>query len=437
MPYMVKINPMKTLSIILLVFVLFSCGGNEPKQVASSKKPQAKITTPVSNNYLTYQPSDLKLPDILLVAIDAHGDAQLALNHFHYAANQYGFRIIALKNVQNNDPKFDAHIQTAIAQATNEFALQQPKIIMAGFSGGARMALLYAQKHPAAGVIMLGAGPGKQAVTFHFPLAMISGTRDFNFVEQYYPINSPQVDNPELITLHWRGKHAWPDSTSILNALTFVLYRDGQIEERDINRRAQLAAAKKYKQEKNIFFYFKQLELISKTSVGDLQDKATQSIRDIRTSKQANAYFARFNETLKAEQKRNQYYMQFLDEKPLDWWQTEIGKLDRLIETEKGVDADSYARNRAFLGILLYSKTNAAIAGRGNAKLLPKYLAVYEMLEPENPDVFYFKARYDYILGDTEAAIKDLKKALKLGYKDEEKLHQAFPQMIISQAKTD
>ncbi len=434
MPYMVQ-KIMKTTLLILSVVLLLSCGNSTQRKQSKTHKPATK--TPAQAMYESYIPAKLKLPDVLFVAIDAHGDAALALKHFRWSADQYGFRIIALKNVKNNDAKFIQHIASAISDATTRFHLASPGIYLAGFSGGARMALNYAQTHQAKGVIMMGAGPGSQQNTFSFPLAMISGTRDFNFVEQHYPINSPRVENPNLITLHWQGKHAWPDSLSIWNAATFVLYRSGKIEEADIDRRRQLAQAKKYKEQKNIFFYFKQLELISKTSVGDLQQKAQSSLADIRNSAQARAYFKRFDNTLAAEQKRNRYYMQDLETKPLDWWQSQIQKLDALINSAKGMEADSYARNRAFLGVLLYSKTRSALSGRGNAKLVPKYLKIYEMLEPENPDVFYFKARYAYIMNRNEIAIKELKRALELGYSDEEQLHRVFPQIIISRAKQE
>ena len=146
-------------------------------------------------------------------------------------------------------------------------------------------------------------------------------------------------------------------------------------------------------------------------------------------------YFQQFNKTLAAEQKRNQIYITDLDEKPLDWWKSTITKLDDLIANNDGINSDSYARTRAFLGILLYSKSAAAVNGRGNAKLLPKYLEVYELLEPENADLFFFKAKYRYALSDNDGAIANLKKALKYGYKDQQKLHQSFPQMIISAAE--
>ena len=418
---------------ILILLVISACTEDKPKKTV--KQTPKTTTTPSKKLYKSYKPAELKLPEVLFIAIDAHGDANLAIKHFHWAAEQYGFQVIALNNVENNDPKFEQHIQQGIAQAKQDLHINPKYIFLTGFSGGARMALNYAFNHKTQGVIMMGAGPGNQTQSFPFPLAMISGMQDFNFVEQYYPINSPQVQNPNIITLHWQGKHAWPDSSTIADAVSFILYTSTAISEEDINRVPQLKKAKKAQVENNLFLYFKELELISKTSTGEMQSKTLQSIRSMQNSSKVKRYFDHFNEVLTAEQKRNQLYIKYLDEKPLDWWQNTIAELDNLSKNKISLEANSYARTKAFVGILLYSRTAAAVSGRGNAKLLPKYLEVYKIVEPENPDMFYFKALYEYTLGNNKAAIESLKLALKFGFKDDKKLHQTFPQMIISAAK--
>jgi len=419
----------------MTLLVLSSCSNSETKKSNDKIPNKSDKHKTQEKTYLAYSPKSIKLEDVLFVAIDAHADAQLALNHLRWSADNYGFNVIALSNVENNDPQFEQHINQAIQQAERDLTIKPKKLFYIGFSGGARMALMYAQRHQAAGTIMLGAGPGRQSNSFNFPLAMITGTRDFNFVEQYYSINSPQVDNSMLITLHWIGKHEWADTTVIDEAISFVLYASNTISEEAIQRKVQLEKAKKAQQNNNLFLYFKELELISKTSSAAMQSKTLESIQSMRNSAKVNQYFKHFNDILIAEQKRNQIYIQDLDNKPLDWWKTTLAKLSKLSNQQHGLEADSYARTQAFLGILLYSKTSAAVSGRGNAKLLPKYLEVYRMIEPENPDLYFFEAKYKYALGDNNSTIKSLRKSLQYGFKDNNKLHQSFPQMIISAAQ--
>ncbi len=432
-----KTITMKTIfNFLLLLFILASCNETvSNKQGDETKKVYSKPSISENKLYDSYKPENLKLPNVLFVVIDAHADSKLAIKNFRWAAEQYGFHVIALNNVKNNDQKYEQHIQQGISQAKDDLQLDPKQIILAGFSGGARMALNYAFSKTIQGVIMMGAGPGQQSVSFPFPLVMITGTQDFNFIEQYYPITSPQVDNPNLIALHWQGKHEWPDSSTIKDAVSFILFTSSIIDEQDIKRIPQLEKVKQAQKENDLFLYFKGLELISKTSAGKMQEKTRESLVAIQQSTKAQQYFNRFNKSLTSEQKRNQIYMQDLDDKGLNWWKATISKLDNLIASGKGVEANSYARTRAYLGILLYSRTAAAVSGRGNAKLLPKYLEIYEYLEPKNPDLFFFKAVYAHALGNTDAAIMNLKKAIEYGFNDDEKLHQNFPQVIISAAQ--
>ena len=242
---------MKTIisSIFLLLF-LNACTENKLSKPA--QQAATTSTSPAKKLYKSYKPAIEKLPEVLFVAIDAHADADLAIEHFRWAAEQYGFRVIALNNVENNDPKFEQHIQQGIAQAKRDLKINPKYIFLSGFSGGARMALNFALNNPSQGVIMMGAGLGNQTQSFPFPLAMISGVQDFNFLEQYYPINSPQVQNPNIITLHWQGKHEWPDSSTIADAVSFVLYTSSDISEADIARIPQLEKAKTAQKENNI-----------------------------------------------------------------------------------------------------------------------------------------------------------------------------------------
>jgi predicted esterase len=427
---------MKIFSLVFILIFFVSCGeSGSKKQNNRNKIAQKKINTSTKKLYESYQAKNKNLSNVVFIALDAHADTKLAISNLRWSAENYGFNLIALKNVENNDPQYQQHIQKGLSQAINDLDIKPTKLFLIGFSGGARMALNYAQNHKADGVIMLGAGPGKQNKEFSFPLAMVSGTQDFNFSEQYYPINSQQVFNPNLMTLHWREKHEWPDSSIIDEAVSFILYASSTISVKNIYRKSQLERAKQAQQENNLFFYFKELELIFKTSTGDIHDKTQQSIKDIRKSGKAIQYFNRFNKSLVNEQKRKQVYIKDLDEKPMDWWKQAIENMDNMIASEDNILADSYARSKAFMGILLYSKTSAAISGRGNAKLLPKYLEIYQLIEPQNPDLFYFKAKYAYVLSDNDGAIENLKQAIKYGFNDDEKLHQSFPQIIISAAK--
>lgn len=424
---------MKTIySIFLLLILMAACVENKnPEKNDKIHQP----SSPVKTLYELYEPQDIKLPNVLFIVIDAQANTDLALERFHYASDVYGFRVLALKNVKNNTPNFLPEIQQAIKQGKENLSLNSPNIYLVGFSGGARMALKYANANDVKGVMMIGAGPQEHNISFPFSIAMITGTKDFNFIEQYYPITSPQIHNPNLLSLHWPGKHEWPDSSLVEEASSFILYASIAISENEINQEHHISKAKNAQEKQDLFLYFKQLELISKTSTGTLKEKVESSIKSIQKSPKAQSYFSKLNTILVEEQTRKQEYIKNIDMMPLDWWKNTISDLNYKIELNKPLVSDSYSRSKSFLGLLLFSKISQALNGSANAKLTPKYLSVYELIEPNNPDLFFFKAQLSYNLGKNEEAIKNLKDAVNHGFDDIQKMQQSFPAMIVNAAQ--
>ena len=123
-----------------------------------------------------------------------------------------------------------------------------------------------------------------------------------------------------------------------------------------------------------------------------------------------------------------------MDKQDTTWWKQEIQNIDKSAADKKDkLQSDSYARTRAFLGILLYSKTSAAFRNQGAKNQITKYLKIYELLEPDNPDVYYYKALYAYQNRNSALCIKDLTKSSQLGFSDYGRLHSDFPKDIYSQ----
>jgi len=54
------------------------------------------------------------------------------------------------------------------------------------------------------------------------------------------------------------------------------------------------------------------------------------------------------------------------------------------------------------------------------------------MLEPENPDMFYFSSFPYFWKGDNEATLSMVKKALDAGFTDRSQLKKDFPESITS-----
>jgi predicted esterase len=375
--------------IFLISLVLTTCCSREKK---SSQKPVSDDIKAVSENlpekdtalfYSILTPGS----QVLIVAIDPHGDGKLAVSKFRKAAGELNISVIGLNNVANNVPGFIELIDKDLQAFRNKYRY----LILAGFSGGARMAFQYGIMKHADGIVMCGAGPGQMTnQSFPFPLAMIAGTRDFNFVEQYYPPSSALAANANLLAIPFEGIHEWPGENSLMLASKFILSKlninqDFKKESSQINQQFNT-----YRNEGKFFLAFKQLEALSKIYPDDSLNKKRA---DFINRPDFKKYMDNFQTILVEEMKRNQKFIQDLNSKDEQWWFETIDKIKSLMKDQNHrLESDSWARTKAFLGVLMYSVVSKEIRNPDSPNL-EKYLKIYEKLEPDNPDLKRFKEK--------------------------------------------
>jgi hypothetical protein len=171
---------------ILLLASLVSCNGvSKPNETAKAFKKTDSCRIDSKNSYEIYMPKRVnnqeKLP--LLVILDSHGGGDFALEKFKAASDQYRIVLAASNLVKNGYADFDKAIGALIEDVRQKYPAIET-IYLAGFSGGARMALGYALAHPVDGLILCGAlGDPQQIGALSCTILSISGTGDFNFVE--------------------------------------------------------------------------------------------------------------------------------------------------------------------------------------------------------------------------------------------------------------
>jgi len=127
-----------------------------------------------------------------------------------------------------------------------------------------------------------------------------------------------------------------------------------------------------------------------------------------------------------------QSYVDAFQTKDLIWWKNEINTTNKKITEEADpYTKDMYRRIRGFWGIACFSLCKQAI-NQHNADVLTKILSIYRVLEPENPDLFYFSSFPPFWKGNNETTLSTLKKALKAGFTDRSQLKKDFPESITS-----
>ncbi len=380
-----------TLIILVLIGSIMVFSACKPKQKSSRQdnKSLKKKQIVLPEHYFCSQGTDTSASrQTLFVVIDAHADGKMAVDSFQLVTEKYNCTVIGLTDVHNDEENFIQKIDNDIKSAEKNLHLDVKHLFIGGFSGGARMALAYAMNtfRKIDGVMMCGAGFEQQNLP-DFPVAMIIGNRDFNFVEQYYSPYSKFVDYQHILTLVFDGIHQWPSKKLILDATSYLFAQNGLADAnsaaKDFLRKALIFEKKNEK-----FEAFKMFEAAYKTA--DDKNYYKNKLQNYLHSSAFKQYMKNFEQILKNEMQRNNEYINDLQTKDISWWQNEIAIIVKKMKQKDKLKADSYARTKAFLGIAMYSLCNREIKNKYST-YIDKYLKIYELLEPENKDMKRFK----------------------------------------------
>ncbi|MBB3185909.1 alpha/beta hydrolase [Microbacter margulisiae] len=424
---------------IMLCGMLSSCNGaGKSAKAATVVDKTDSCRADAKNKYEVYIPqrnsAGEKLP--LLVILDAHGEGRFALNKFIPAANEYHLILVASDRVKNDLAGYDEAIQTMVDDVRQKYPAGK-EIFLSGFSGGARMALGYALAHPVNGLILCGAlASPDQISALRCPVISISGMDDFNFVEtaQYLFQAQNMPANLKIELTH--ASHDWPDSLLLANEVGF-LRLSCQAADLPAPDRVQLEAYCQKQQARMDTLAgqddFLRAALIAhnmaSTKVFDDVISFDAAYNRLISNVGYKSQLGRLRQCLANEMNLRQPYIDAFITKDKPWWQTQISTLNQQIKTERDAyTRDMYLRIKAFLGIACYSLGKQAIV-QHDAVALARILTVYRMLEPENPDMFYYTAFIPYWKGDNAATVRMLKKALQAGYSDMNQLREDFPSL--------
>ncbi len=422
-------------SLVLMLSLFLSCS-NEGNIVKTNESFSAQDTCSGNTNhvYEVYIPSNAvtckQLP--LIIIIDPHGDGKSAIKRFVPVANKYKCILASSKLIKNNYENYLEEIGVLLEDVNAKYPTNG-KIFLAGFSGGARMALSYGQRNIVDGVLACGAlTTTNQIITIRAPVYALIGMQDFNFIEtaQYFfrPENTPGNLHIELSD----ATHEWPSELELSNAIAY-LFLEGEPENKnclDVEAISSELAAFKLSQinklkKKNDFLsaslIAKNMTLLyNETSINQFQP----ILNSIEYSKDLSNELTQLRESIRFELSVRDAYMKALLEEDFGWWENEISSLNQNIMKEKDRYINlAFKRIKAFLGIMCYTITNKTLQSN-DLNSAKKLLSVYKLIEPENPDMYYFYAIYYSKTGNPLEAKSFLQKAIKAGFSNQEMIDQ-------------
>lgn len=397
---------MKTFKLLLLfVAVLLSCNRKH------MQPPTVAIST---NNNFTIFKTDSTDIHILYIIIDPAGKGGNVAQKFKtFSQNSI---LVGLNNVRNNQQNFIEIINETIKKVKEQEGLKDVKIVLVGFSGGARMAFAYSQTYPTDGLILCGASPNHlELLKLNIPTVMIIGTQDFNLLETYEVPLGPLRQSNKYIFLLYDGKHQWPDSGLMALAAKFLESKiiSTTIKNDDILNLLKFIT-KKYPTEAEIILY----ELNNKLLDPLNHNLTIMSFSNFLNTPKVQKHLKLLNECFENEKKFNSHILNTFELESIQKLYSIIDSLRQ--EAQRNPNpylADMNHRKLSYLGVLLYILCRQQIQNP-RSYYIDKYLKVYSYLEPQNADMLFFKAIRKKQLGQSDSAKYYYHQALANGFND-------------------
>lgn len=435
---------MKYFVLFCLVLFLFSCHSPHNKNIPPVVNLHSKTSltgeviekmlckTNSEFRYSLYLPTtyDTSKKWPVIFFFDPHADGKLPLHMYKTLAEKYGFILIGSNNSKNglSSEASNKLVATIIPEVLNSYSINQARIYMAGFSGGARVAssIALSNKH-VAGVIACGAGLSQQTLTRINSLSFIGlvGEADFNYLEMqrlHEQLDKLEVRN-QLITFD--GKHEWPPENIMKQAFWWLLiismenkhleknedllkelktFFDSEIENKKGLSRLNCA--------KKAVNYLEKLSDVSsyKKTVESLISSAAV-LKEVEQNKSLE----------KEEQKTQQQFMEALIIKDMTWWKNEFLNLQK--KEKEGNTQNQAKRLIAYLSMVSYMYSSSAVK-QGNINAAEKFVGVYELVDSSNSEHAYMRAQIEAKKNNYEKTVKYLNRSIELGFKDKKRIEE-------------
>ncbi len=387
--------------------------------------PQLEKIENSDESYYIYTPLDYDADETypLIMCLSPSSDGKTPVELLSLAAESFGVIVVGSNDVRNNYEGNLPAVKNLIQDVSTKYAIEPNEMFGCGFSGGARLATVLGDQGVFKGVISCSASPGQSQFLTPVPYYAIVGKADFNYNElvAYQPPAS--MTGNYMMTYHTQG-HEWPDATSLYHAVAYLILKSQEYAEPD----EQIATGYQENLNERISQLETEQRMYDAVQLIDYHIKTMGNILDVESLKfrlqqlaqnpALKMELARKKELAQLDQQLMEMYAGAMMQMDTTWWKDEMYKLDMRIIKADGETRYTLQRTKASLGIMafMYGKRFIDDKRPETARLLD----VYQILEPENPDVFYLKALYAKTQKKPQLADKLIKKAVSMGLSDTE-----------------
>ena len=408
------------------------------KVIPSIALASAYTKTLPNQYYALYLPSAHDSSQIwpVIFIFDSQAKGVAPLNSYATLAEEFGYILIGSNYWENGIDirKSLAHFNGLFNGANTNYNIDKERVYTMGFSGGARIAAKLAiSTNRINGVIGCGAGfavaDDHVEPTFHY--LGIAGTRDFNFLELY------ELD--EMLTarkfihhmLTFDGIHEWPDTNTMRKGFEWLdvqAIRTGDSPHadklkltnwfiRDLER-AELLRPSVY----DFYIEIKRLDAYY-YDVPDGAQRTHDLVARYSTHPDVLSTKALIEEILKKEGELERGFARSFSAWPIEKWRSEVAKLNgRVVDsTTNRYERESKQRILGYLSLVTYMHCDRAIKDN-DLPLAGKFIQVYAIIDPENPEHAYLSAKIASRKNDKAKCMEALNDCVSLGFNDVERL---------------
>ena len=386
----------------------------------------------------SYTP-DKKWPTIF--CLDPRARGTVAIERFTAAADELGYIVLCSNNSRNGlDWQTISNIFTDFwDDAHARFSIDEKRTYAAGFSGGSRLASVFASRCRGclAGVIGCGAGFAADIQpdsNTHFSYFGIAGVDDFNFGEMWELEKTLSKLNVPFRFETFLGGHEWPPAASIRQAMawfTLQSMKAGSASRSeaflDANLNERKALAEQLLVEQRSVDAYKTYASIARDFIG-LRDSQVPLEKTARLQESLD-----YKKEVKTEQDSFRRQLREVSEIRVAWFKppdSDAASLPRQEPTlriadwrkKKEAAKDSADRRlaRRIVSQILISSIEEAQAGlrEKDYNVALANLQLAHEVDQKNANVVFEMARVYALKQDKKSAMQSLEQAVALGFKD-------------------
>ena len=346
-----------------------------------------------SGEFSYYLPSSLKetMGFTSVIFFDPQGDGRQPISKYVELADDLGLALIG-SSVSKNGLAMEVisgHYQNLVQTVRSDFQGSAGKVILTGFSGGAKMATHFGLSDPSViGVVATGAMLDPQGKRPNMPLALVAGKGDLNHQSMLMSSLQLMQQKNQVMFQQFGGTHEWCPAELMQSSIQWILQKQSLIDESKRLNSFQKA-------ESNLdglsgLDEFIALQALA-TSYGDLpgMDPHKSRLQEIANSGLLTMELNALYERSDREEVTKQQYAEHLQSVDLVWWEKEIARLKKQ-SAGKSEEAFQAQRLLGFIGLYCYMTANKMLQQPGSDPF--GIIEVYLLAEPDNPEAQRMKA---------------------------------------------